>query len=393
MKNHYNQNARLKYFARKEGDKYKITMVDVLNKKVGWRKTDSAYYEKGLYSDDLEYQLKIHVEDPGMKIFSKIERCRGQVKLKRSELDIVQKYILIQNYRSPGNMDTYAPGHERDIFGLNQAMLSEGENYREHLFKIMKEILETPWIDLLNSNDHEIKKNVFKTRGTSTLFIRTNDEFVLNDRGSVTERRYFDITKCLGKSKTIELLKEQIKQLGVNPTDEEVCKYFDQHKYLDTFQFIPITSNCGIILVDRLYTMHFKNQFPINEIFKQDLDSLFLEKYYKQCTTDYVNREIVYEPLKNGYTQENVDKTNERIAKYQDPNDTYTYPVQTLDFISTAYLNALMMNEVEHYMGFKTPKKVMPFIQFYNEQRAYHDNDKNDLTWIDEKTNWEIPLN
>ena len=66
---HYNQQARLKQFARVEGSHYKLTMVDVKGKRIGSRNVEKAFYQKGLYSEEVERELNSKIERPGMKVF------------------------------------------------------------------------------------------------------------------------------------------------------------------------------------------------------------------------------------------------------------------------------------------------------------------------------------
>ena len=68
---HYNQQARLKEFARQEGNNWKLTMVDLERKKIGSRNIKKAFYEKGLYSEEVELELNSKIEKPGMKVFDK----------------------------------------------------------------------------------------------------------------------------------------------------------------------------------------------------------------------------------------------------------------------------------------------------------------------------------
>ena len=120
VRSHYNQKARLRQFARPEGKHHKVTMVDLKNHRIGNRNIETAFYEEGLYSDELEKELKVKVEDPGMKIFDKIYKSDRFVVLTRAELEMMKKYLLIQQYRNPSNISHYDPEWEGDIIHYNR---------------------------------------------------------------------------------------------------------------------------------------------------------------------------------------------------------------------------------------------------------------------------------
>ena len=84
---HYNQQARLKEFARMEGKHYKLTMVDIKRRKIGSRNVEKAFYQKGLYSEEVERELNSKIEMPGMRVFSKVYNSKGAVILTRDELE------------------------------------------------------------------------------------------------------------------------------------------------------------------------------------------------------------------------------------------------------------------------------------------------------------------
>ena len=92
VRSHYNQKARLEQFTRKEGNKSKLTYVDLQRKKIGSRNTKSAFVEEGLYSDELENELNIKIEIPGMDVFRKVYNSESSIILTRKDLEIVKKY-------------------------------------------------------------------------------------------------------------------------------------------------------------------------------------------------------------------------------------------------------------------------------------------------------------
>lgn len=393
LNNHYNQKARLNYFATPHGDKFRISLIDLEKKRVGWRNTSSVYCEKGLYSDELEYKLKIQIEDKGMEIFDKIINSTENVTLTRDELEAMKKYLLIQRYRNPLNMASYEPGIERDIFDLNERQLKEGENYRERLYRVMSEILDKPWGELKSSKEPEIVNNVLLSTGCSTLIVHTNEEFVINDLGHVTERNYLDWKRALGK-KGMEFLVEKLTEIaGHPPTEEELQQYLATHSHFDNFTVYPISSNYAVIFVDALWTMYFKNVIPDETMFELGHDSPFLFEHFEFCTNKYVNEKKIFSPVHARTEKSKWEMTMKRISRYSDPNDQYIFPIIELNPLWTAYLNMLTINEATHFIGCKTPEKILLSIASYLLGLFGFTNTKHDLTWMEPGMDWSTPLN
>ena len=56
---HYVQKARLKQFSWTEGKHHKLIVVDLARKKLGSRNIESAFYQNGLYSDEVEKEMNV----------------------------------------------------------------------------------------------------------------------------------------------------------------------------------------------------------------------------------------------------------------------------------------------------------------------------------------------
>ena len=398
VRSHYNQKARLKEFARKEGNNWKLTMVDVKNKEIGSRNIKSAFYEKGLYSDELEKELSYKVEKPGMKIFGKVYKSENTVILTRKEVEMMKKYLLIQRYRNPPNIATYSPNYEKDIFHYNKKFENKGESYKEYVCRMMQEILDYSWDDLCKSNNEEVRNNVLLTNSCATLFVRSNFEFVINDPGYVTERHefYFNdgpITK--------KIFKDSLIREGLNPTDADIEKFLKEHQYHDNFLFYPISSKFGIVTLSEIWTGLIKTNKPYrydnNGIVKNDyvfekiygeygLYSEFIMENYLPCINWYESDKLYNVPR---------EKEAELFSKYKSPDDKYICPIVDLDLHWAQYLNALTINEAVNYFAFGNNVDGKISICNYEMERLTASNQegfKKDLSWIDVNGNWDIPL-
>ena len=71
---------------------------------------------------------------------------------------------------------------------------------------------------------------------------------------------------------------------------------------------------------------------------------------------------------------------DEAVLEHKDDNDLYRYVVRGLGPVLTTYWNVLVMNEVDRYLCFKTPAKLIPVIEEYNQMKADGKNLDNDYT-------------
>ncbi len=280
VRNHYNQQARLREFAREEGKHWKLTMVDLEKKRIGSRNVENAFYEEGLYSDELERELNRKVEAPGMRLFDRAYNALGFVLFTREELGIFKKYLLIQNYRNPNNMSHYSPDWEGDYLGYNKRYRNGNETYKEHVCNMMQEICDHSWEELKNSEIGEIRQNIFLTNFQSTMFVRTDLEFCINDLGLVTERHDYHFPD---RESIKYHLRELCKIDGVNPKDEDIERHLDAHQYIDNYVFYPLSSNVGAVTVSSTWTSLFKKY----EVFKTSIDELHVLQIVQKDPNDF----------------------------------------------------------------------------------------------------------
>ncbi|MBR4203498.1 MAG: DUF4238 domain-containing protein [Candidatus Methanomethylophilaceae archaeon] len=406
VRSHYNQKARLRQFARPEGKHHKVTMVDLKNHRIGNRNIETAFYEEGLYSDELEKELKVKVEDPGMKIFDKIYKSDRFVVLTRAELEMMKKYLLIQQYRNPSNISHYDPEWEGDIIHYNRQKFADSdETYKEYVYRMMHEVLDHSWGELIESDIMEIRNNAMNINGTRTMFVRSNHEFVINDIGLVTERQPW--SKFTGNKEIRRMLETWLESERVNATGEELDRYIASHQYHDNFTFYPISSRFGIVTIDGLWVMmmKFKEAYKLAsdregelyttvdpEFFRwmrdeMELESGFIQQNFVPCIPNYKSDEL------KGITSE--QEFAEKIGTYKDQDDTYLYPVIDLMLDWSLYLNRLTINEAQNYFAFGSNMDGRISIDNYEMERLIYAKEgdaKNDLSWIQNTNDWTKPL-
>lgn len=405
VRSHYNQKARLKEFSRMEEGKHVLTMVDLKAQKIGKRRIERAFYEKGLYSDELEKELNLKVEAPGMKIFDKIYNSNGLVLLTRSEQEIVRKYLLIQQYRNPSNMSHYDPDWEGDVFHLNQKYIDGDVTYKEDLYQKMRKILDKSWDELIESEDEEIQFNARRTYSTMLLFVRSEHEFVINDLGLVTERQPWD--KFSNDEDVKKQFKSKLEGLGAHPADAEFEKYLAEHQYHDNYTFYPISSKHGIITIEFLWVtmMKYKQAYKLikdnnGELYTVSDPNFFkwMDEYYG-LHSDFIKQNFV--PCMPNYQSESLNLASseqelaELLKTHKNPDDLYLYPVIDLNLKWVLYLNSLTINEAVNYFAFGSNLDGRITIDYYEMGRISYSGQgyKHDLNWLNSIDDWTKPLN
>lgn len=400
---HYVQKARLKQFSWTEGKHHKLVVVDLARKKIGSRNIESAFYQNGLYSDEVEKEMNEKVETPGMRVFGKAYNSDNVVMLTRDELETMKKYLLVQLYRNPSNMSHYSPNWEGDILGVNKQFKNDAEAY-QHVCDEIHAICSSSWNELMSTEDKELWVNIWNIRQVSTLFVRSQSlEFVINDLGSVCERQEYHGLKR-------DILKMTMKEaLGREITDETADEIIKQHQYYDNFTFYPITSHFGIITLSPVWASLIKSKQPYEMVYRgpnskirvdvdysfydwveqtMGLHSDFIRQLYIPCTNIYESPELRKADFKNM----NPLEINALFEKYSSPNDKYLYPVVDLSIEWAEYLNRLTINEAKKYFAFGSIRDGQISISNYDMVSTINTKAKNDLSWIDWDADWKKPL-
>lgn len=366
--NHYIQKSLLNNFAtRGNNGKYKICVLDLYKFTAKFKQTNRAFCEMNMYdvsSDDdkiLERKLNEYVEKPMNAIRKRLMSADETVTLTRKELCIIKKYLLLQIYRTPGNLMSYT-NPPKNSFELSQYNLRDGESKEDFWKREMLTIVETDWEELAKTDMVGVKKHYVQIQTDSFLmFVRTNQEFCINDRGCVTERIPITIPEEM-EEKFVQEDKEYGKQMfGVDNFDESARKEIEnKSSYFDNYVMFPIASNLAILLVSVLWKKWYLNHLPPR------LPSLILWRHMSFPRHNYVNQDKI--------------RNEADILKYKSPDDKYTYTIHTLSENETEELNHLTINEAFRYLGLKTPSMFLKTIRDYNEKKYKVQNIKNDLS-------------
>ncbi|HIU81333.1 MAG TPA: DUF4238 domain-containing protein, partial [Candidatus Ornithoclostridium faecavium] len=195
-KNHYVQCRLLKNFTQqnKNGNAV-ICVINLINFSAYYAKPENAFCENNLYdvefannNKDLELKFKANIEDPMGTLLNKIDNNSVPTfTFTRAELETIKKYILLQIYRTPHNKKSYTNIPD-NTFELSQFNINQNESKVDFWKREMLTILDSDWDSLLKTDMIGIRKNALEINSSFLMFIKTADEFCINDLGYCTER-------------------------------------------------------------------------------------------------------------------------------------------------------------------------------------------------------------
>lgn len=358
-KNHYVQCRLLKNFAQqnKNGNNV-ICVLNLINFAAYYAKPENAFCENNLYdvefadnNKDLELKFKTNIEDPMGTLLNKIDNDSAPTfTFTRAELETIKKYILLQIYRTPHNKKSYTNILD-NTFELSQFNINQNESKVDFWKREMLTILDSDWDSLLKTDMIGICKNALEINSSFLMFIKTADEFCINDLGYCTERIPIKIPKDQQDDfiKTAQIIGQEL--YGKDNFDEIAKKEIaDESSYIDNYILFPISSNIAILVVSPLW-----KQYLLHPELRHKgipFHSLLLQNHLSIPMTTYKNADKI--------------KNDADIVTYKSPEDQYIYQLHTMSCEETVYLNHLTINEAFCYIGLKTPDKFLKTIRKYN---------------------------
>lgn len=358
-KNHYVQCRLLRNFAQqnKNGNDV-ICVLNLINFSAYYAKPENAFCENNLYdvefadnNKDLELKFKANIEDPMGTLLNKIDNDSAPTfTFTRAELETIKKYILLQIYRTPHNKKSYTNIPD-NTFELSQFNINQKESKVDFWKREMLTILDSDWDSLLKTDMIGIRKNALEINSSFLMFIKTADEFCINDLGYCTERLPIKIPEDQQDDfiKTAQIIGQEL--YGKDNFDEIAKKEIaDESSYIDNYILFPISSNIAILVVSPLWKQYLL--YPELRHEGIPFHSLLLQNHLSIPMTTYKNADKI--------------KNDADIVTYKSPEDQYIYQLHTMSCEETVYLNHLTINEAFCYIGLKTPDKFLKTIREYN---------------------------
>lgn len=349
-------------------------------------KIDKSFSQLGFYSNEVEEKLNKRIESQfGNLLSNKLLKAEGTIKLKRDELFLIKKFLLISIIRSMGSEEFMKTeknyynvlkehwikfGKEKGLSDeeINarpieppfQEKVIEGETPFEYWMRTLNVILDSDGTpeDILKHPDKtypahrwaEVIKNGYLAFWDSEFI---HDEYVITDVGmtSENEKGWNGITvHNIKKTNFLMEIFEKEKDLKFK---REIGKWMYLHRnFTENFMMFPISAKRMIVEIDPFYKFR-----------------IFAKDYYDMPKLDYLtylDNEKLYYPNFNKY----VLPQDGTSPKYH-PEDLYIYEIKKLTSRETRYCNELFLDRINTWVGFTSLNKAVGSIAQYKRTNSY----------------------
>lgn len=345
-------------------------------------KIDKSFSEKGFYTDEVEDKLNKRIESQFGNLFSnKLLNAEGKIELKRDELQLIKKFLLISVIRSMGN-EEFMQKEKRYYITLNEYSKKFAEEHNENYISIEPPFIEkeidgeTPfdyWMRTLNvvldsnGTPEDILKHSEKTYPAHRWATVINngylafwdseyvhDEFVITDIGMTSENeKGWNGTTRHNVKKTNFLM-----SLMANARDdnERITIYQTMHLhscFSENFMMFPISAKRMIVEIDPFFKFRIANAHNYDMPKLEDLTMIPNEDLFYPNDAKYVYFQQPYKPY-----------------KYH-PDDLYIYKIKKLNSKETRYCNELFLDRINTWVGFTSLNKAVGSIVAYKRANSY----------------------
>lgn len=381
MKNHYIPQLIINRFSTAV-NVFNLNTAEIREK----RPSNKIFFTKDIYTDEVENSLNFHLEKPFSSLLKRKLLVDGAVELTRTDLMLIKKYMFIASIRSQ-ELEHFCNllcslEHNADLFiktvdleGFKRKPLKRSKEMLENMSKydfFNQQMLALTEFDDKNArnpyelfNDERLSREMaawacsFYFSYVAFWDASDDGEFVLSDAGIVSEYEGFHlITGGLDISKTSYLLyqmKKDKKNGGLYVRPLQTCSIM-----YENYDLFNISSKRCIVAINpffRLYDPKTRNGY-INK------DGSFEECALK-CPDIWPaiiqNKGLFEAPL-----------TKYIVPGLYLPDDIFVYNPKKLNTKEMIYVNSLLINESQNWIGFNDANKVFASFEYCLEQESQY---------------------
>lgn len=345
-------------------------------------KIEKAFSEKGFYSDEVEDKLNKRIESQFGNLFSnKLLNAEDIIELKRDELELIKKFLLISVIRSMGNEEFLQKEK------LYYIILNEKNKIFSQMNNIKYEPIEPPFtekeIDGENSFDYWMRtlNVILETDGTPQSILNhpnktypayrwatvinngyiafwdseyIHDEFVITDIGMTSENE----KGWNGITRHNTLKTDFLNSLFYNAKDDYerqiIFHVMNLHScFTENFMMFPISAKRMIVEIDPFYKFRIVSKSVYDMPKLEELTAIPNENLFYPNDVRYV---YAQDPTKS--------------FKYHH-DDKYIYEIKKLTKDETRYCNALFLDRINTWVGFSSLNKAVGSIFTYKKLNSY----------------------
>ena len=351
--------------------------LSVFNVKTGEltenNKLENIFSEEKLYDEDIEIKLGQNVESPFASILNqKILKADAgeEIELTRRELNIIKKFLLTEQMRVFINEGKYS-ALEKYLTAVQKAA---GIEYPFDEKIIEKETIEMRWqrnlrvivecSDLRHIQEHELcTYEIYRwaqiyNSGYLAFWDSTSsgEDFIVSDIGMTSEVEPSYVKIGLEVEKWNYLLKA-LEGSGKNAEKE---LYFallnDQRNFHENFYMFSISKNRMIVIINPFFRLYSNRQYA-NEVSVPKPDI---------WPTEILNKALF---AKN--------KSQQLPVVFGKPvlndNDKFWYKIQSMEFDDAVWVNMLMLDRIDTYLGFANMENIADsifnYIDYYKQKQ------------------------
>lgn len=330
-------------------------------------KLENIFSEQNLYDEDIEIKLGHNVESPFAYILTqKILKAEvgDEIELSRKELNIIKKFLLAEQMRVFINEGKYS-ALEKYLTSFQKVA---GVKYPFEEKSIEHETIETRWqrnlrviiecSDLMHIHEHELcTYEIYRwaqiyNSGYIAVWDSTSsgEDFIVSDIGMTSEVEPSFVKIGLEVEKRDYLLK------AVQKTGRESEKdiYFSllnaQLNFHENFYMFSISKNRMIVVINPFFRLYSKEtKLPKPDVWPTEIsDKTLYDKNRSQQLPVIFGKPVLND------------------------NDKFWYKVHPMEFDDVVWVNMLMLDRIDTYMGFANMENiadsVFNYIDYYRQK-------------------------
>ena len=336
-------------------------------------KLEDIFSEQKLYDEDIEIKLGHNVESPFANILTqKILKAEvgEEIELTRKELNIIKKFLLTEQMRVFINEGKYS-ALEKYLTAIQAA---SGRKYPFEEKVVENETVETRWqrnlrvivecSDITHIHEHELcTYEIYRwaqiyNSGYLAVWDSTSSEedFIVSDIGMTSEVEPSFVKVGLEVEKKNYLLKAMQKTNKVSELELYNGLLKVQLDFHENFYMFSISKNRMIVVINPFFRLYSDKQYAEEvKVPKPDI-----------WPTEISDRAL--------YAKNRSQQLSIAFGKpVLNDNDKFWYKVQPMEFDDVVWVNMLMLDRIDTYMGFvdieNIADSVFNYVDYHKQKK------------------------
>ena len=321
-----------------------------------------SFAEKNIYPVDLEKDIGYKLEAPFAKLLNDklMSGKPGEtLTLTRKELMLMKRFYILETVRTTSMqkvVGAYAEIKENlpSEFSFMEKEI-ENETVEERWQRNIRVIVETEdinkiWEHPLCTYDIALWTYIIQS-GYFAIWDcqESNVDFIISDAGMTSEVEHSSLLTGFEAEKKSELARLIDRENNIIKKDKLLSLFETQMIFHENFYMFPLSKNRMIVTINPFFALYrSKEKLPEPMIWPSRIENkrLFIKNVSPKLTM------VFGKPILND-------------------DDEFVYTIRGLSQTDTEYINMLMLDRIEHYMGFadweKIRSSVERYIEYYNE--------------------------